>query len=564
MRLFKWKKETKKLVFHNKRRNTINYVIAKLEESEKNAHMEFKENICENSICRSLESGKLIEDSTLNIEQIEIKQENGEYVDLKDLLCLKEYMVNTFNEGDSEYVNLLSGDFGQHLYLSSNNSEDYKFYSFDYNAEDNRDFSNVELVNENNVEFSKLIVKNAKFKNIIVDFPSKLKNISENISRSIISKKLDKHSISSSLSNISTPIAIDENNQVEDDVELNMLFERIKRLMTDKYDEYKKLLEEVSVWEENGYKNGIKFLKRRDSSNNDSNTTIRGIIDIDLNKENELFYESICKMKNLYLKNKYHLNDLITSKDLVNYIWETDPLTYDNTVDRSNRVYTWSDENPGYCIYYHSYKGALGVQGRDFVLIGYKDNSDNYNGSQSLSCEIPNLANLSTSSPNRMMNYPNSNLTSIKTIVNNISPSRLKKWSKKGKKSSPEINSSSHFYKDFNSNKRDSAFFISSDLSVELSDDKKFHSMIKNVNNPSLVMANCHLNGVRVEKLQSSDQSIILRMDILWIGDLNGKLPEFLKKTLLSSSLSTMKVLKDKFIEAKKRELFEMIINNRD
>lgn len=559
MKLFKWRSESKKLIFHNRKRNTINEVIEKLEESEKNVQKEHSENMFESSIRERLENYHLlVGDLTLNKEQSEIKQSSkGEPVRLTgNLLCLKEYMVNINNQGSSEYVNLLSSDLGPDFRLSSNNSEDYKFYSFDYNGGESKDFSNIELECENNVESSKLMMKNTKFKNIIVDFPSKFKNISGNISKSISYKK---NSRSSSLSNVGTPNIVNENHSEESDMELSLLFQKIRKLMGEKYEEYKTLLEEVSYWEENGCKNGIKFLRRKDN-NNCSYTTIRGIIDIDLNKENDLFYESISKKKIPYIKNRYHLNDLITSKGLVNYIWDTDPLSYDNTVDKSNRVYTWNDENPGFCIYYHSYKGALGVQGRDFVLVGYKDN---INSGQVSSCELSNLASLSSASPSRHTS-PNSNpVNNIRMIVNNISPSRLKKWSKKSKKSTPDSNNNHPVLnKDFNSSKSDSAFFISSDLSKELDNDNKFHSMIKNVYNPSFIRAKCYLNGVRVEKLQSNDANTTLRMDILWIGDLNGKLPEFLKRTLLSSSLSTMKVLKDKFIESKKKELFNMITNN--
>ncbi|KAH8585272.1 multi-pass transmembrane [Cryptosporidium sp. chipmunk genotype I] len=551
MGLFKWRKEPKKIVFQNKRRNTINYVIENLEENEKNCRKEYHEDFFENNIKENLAINRFIEDLMLKKEQIEMQQADDDnfFPQKSNFLCLKEYMVNLNNERNNEYMNLLLNDSGRHIYLSSNNSEDYKFYSFDYNIDENKDFSNLELECASNLEFSKLMM-NSKLKNIIVDFPSKFKNFGGNISKSISSKRSEKLSGSLSLSNID----ISKINDEENDKELELLFQKIKKFMREKYGEYKGLLEEVSLWEENGNKNGIRFYKKKDN-NNDAYTTIRGIIDIDMNKENELFYESLRKKKITNIKTNYHLNDLISSKDLINYIWETDPLSYDNTVDKSNRVYTWDDRNPGYCIYYHSYKGALGVQGRDFMLIGYKDVVNN-NRDQFSSCEISNLATLSSSSPNRL-NSPNSNSNNKRMIINNISPSRLKIWSKKSKKN---LNNGKISAQEINSKIEDSAFFISSDLSKELSDDKKFHSLIQNIYNPSFVKAKCYLNGVKVEKLPINN-NIILRMDILWIGDLNGKLPEFLKKTLLSSSLSTMKVLKDKYIEGKKNELLNIITN---
>lgn len=555
MRLFKWRKESKKIVFQNKRRNTINYVIENLEKNEKNIQKEYHENCFEKSIKESLANNHSTDDLMLKKEQIEMGKvdDNGDFFPLENnFLCLKEYMVNLNNEKNyNEYMNLLPNDSGRHNYLSSNNSEDYKFYSLDYNIEENKDFSNMESEYASSHEFSKLMMKNSKFKNIIVDFPSKFKSVGENNSKSTLSKRSEKLSKSFSLNNIDIPKINNEKN----DKELELLFQKIKKFMREKYGEYKRLLEEVSLWEENGYKNGIKFYKKKEN-NNDSYTVIRGIIDTDISKENESIYESLRKKKITNIKNNCHLNDIISSKELINYVWETDPLSYDNTVDRSNRVYTWDDGNPGFCIYYHSYKGAFGVQGRDFMLIGYKDVINNKD--QFSSCEISNLATLSSSSPSRA-NSPSSNFHNNKRmIINNISPSRLKIWSKKNKKNCN--NNIKTQLQGIKSNINDSAFFISSDLSKELSDDKKFHSLIQNIYNPSFVKAKCYLNGVKVEKL-TINNNIILRMDILWIGDLNGKLPEFLKRTVLSSSLSTIKVLKDKYIEKKKNELLSIITN---
>ncbi|KAK9173186.1 hypothetical protein cmbei_4001100 [Cryptosporidium meleagridis] len=548
MRLFKWRRESKKIVFHNKRRNTINYVIENLEENDKNIQKEYQKNFFERNIKENLGNNYSSDDFMLKKEQIEMGK-----VDNDNFLCLKEYMVNLNNEKNyNEYMNLLPNNSGRHNYLSSNNSEDYKFYSLDYNIEENKDFSNMESEYAISHDFSKLMLKNSKFKNIIVDFPSKFKPGGESNSKSTLSKRSEKLSKSFSLNNIDIP----KINNEENDQELELLFQKIKKFMREKYGEYKRLLEEVSLWEENGYKNGIKFYKKKEN-NNDSYTVIRGIIDTDISKENESIYESLRK-KITNIKNNYHLNDIISSKELINYIWETDPLSYDNTVDRSKRVYTWDDGNPGFCIYYHSYKGAFGVQGRDFMLIGYKDVINNKD--QFSSCEISNLAPLSSSSSPSRANSPSSNsLHNKRTIINNISPSRLKIWSKKNKKNC-NSNIKTHLLQGIKSNLNDSAFFISSDLSKELSDDKKFHSLIQNMYNPSFVKAKCYLNGVKVEKLPINN-NIILRMDILWIGDLNGKLPEFLKRTVLSSSLSTIKVLKDKYIEKKKNELLSMITN---
>ncbi|POM83244.1 hypothetical protein CmeUKMEL1_06425 [Cryptosporidium meleagridis] len=548
MRLFKWRRESKKIVFHNKRRNTINYVIENLEENDKNIQKEYQKNFFERNIKENLGNNYSSDDFMLKKEQIEMGK-----VDNDNFLCLKEYMVNLNNEKNyNEYMNLLPNNSGRHNYLSSNNSEDYKFYSLDYNIEENKDFSNMESEYAISHDFSKLMLKNSKFKNIIVDFPSKFKPGGESNSKSTLSKRSEKLSKSFSLNNVDIP----KINNEENDQELELLFQKIKKFMREKYGEYKRLLEEVSLWEENGYKNGIKFYKKKEN-NNDSYTVIRGIIDTDISKENESIYESLRK-KITNIKNNYHLNDIISSKELINYIWETDPLSYDNTVDRSKRVYTWDDGNPGFCIYYHSYKGAFGVQGRDFMLIGYKDVINNKD--QFSSCEISNLAPLSSSSSPSRANSPSSNsLHNKRTIINNISPSRLKIWSKKNKKNC-NSNIKTHLLQGIKSNLNDSAFFISSDLSKELSDDKKFHSLIQNMYNPSFVKAKCYLNGVKVEKLPINN-NIILRMDILWIGDLNGKLPEFLKRTVLSSSLSTIKVLKDKYIEKKKNELLSMITN---
>ncbi|XP_664898.1 hypothetical protein [Cryptosporidium hominis TU502] len=189
------------------------------------------------------------------------KVDNGDFFPLENnFLCLKEYMVNLNNEKNhNEYMNLLPNDSGRHNYLSSNNSEDYKFYSLDYNIEENKDFSNMESEYASSHEFSKLMMKNSKFKNIIVDFPSKFKSVGENNSKSTLSKRSEKLSKSSSLNNIDIPKINNERN----DKELELLFQKIKKFMREKYGEYKRLLEEVSLWEENGYKNGIKFLKRK-------------------------------------------------------------------------------------------------------------------------------------------------------------------------------------------------------------------------------------------------------------------------------------------------------------
>ncbi|KAF7458053.1 START-like domain containing protein [Cryptosporidium felis] len=544
MRIFKWKKGPKKIIFRNKRRNTINYVIENLNNS-------------------NLEDGFTIGiDSMTDLIALEERNEELQEQGLinngpeKGILSLKEYIVNLTEERKKNK-------------LSSNHSEELKFYSMDFNGEENKDFQNLENNSKEYLEVSNTIMKNSKLKNIKLDFTYNLKKENFLVQTSATPKRITTLVNTPTFSNqnmkinpCSNSVEVSSLNYQSKDKqeersvsgerqnlqEMDILFSKVRKWMRTRYFEFKGLLEEVSLWEDYGFKSGIKFYRKKEP-NNDIFTVIRGVIDTDLDKENDSFYEGIRKKK-ISIKKKFHLSELISSKEFIHYIWSTDPLSYDNTIDKSYRVKTWDDGSPGYCVYYHSYKGALGVQGREFLLVGYKDTPENVN--QPISLELSKFTSLSNSG----LNSPNSAIDYFKTNTNNnsFSPNRLKRWSKKNKKNEKLTLLTSN--KD---SKNDSAFFISSDLYQELSDDKLFNSMIQNNSNPSFVKANCYLNGVNIEKINTSEEKIILRMDILWIGDLNGKLPEFLKKTLLASSLSTIKVLKEKFIEMKKKELMNII-----
>ncbi|KAH8741819.1 hypothetical protein FG386_001393 [Cryptosporidium ryanae] len=506
-------------------------------------------------------------------------------------LPLKEYMVG-ISEKSLDYNNLLINDSIKNVCLSSNISEEIKFYSIEYSNDEfmkeykfdheNNNLNGNSLQNEINPNVK------AKYKK---EESNNLNNSLNNKNNSWMSLNkfpylfLSQQSPNNSKKKNKNEMSLDNVNMENKEEyinseELHMLFLKIRHLMKEKYIEYKELTSDNSFgWDEYGSKNGIKFFKKKDGSNNNKNidkyTSIRGVIEVNLNKENDLLYNEFGAKKKISFSKNYHLGDLITSKEFVNYLWSTDPLTYDNTVDNSYRVHTWSDDNPGYCVYYHSYKGALGVQGRDFLLFGYKNHSEIQS--------YGHLTKLTTSSSISSIYSPistiknNSSVTSPFSLSdindnykNDTGNSSNNKYMILPIKSKRKFNRKKNIKKDNNSDNTsnngeviiDSSFFISSDLAMELSENNLYKLMREKNNTPSFIRGKCYLNGVKIDKLINRDNQKIVRMDIIWIGDLNGKLPEFIKKSLLFLSISTMKILKDKYIDFKKRELLDILENN--
>ncbi|KAH7650498.1 hypothetical protein FG379_003570 [Cryptosporidium bovis] len=507
-------------------------------------------------------------------------------------LPLKEYMV-IMNNKSTDYNNLLINDSIKKAYLSSNVSEDMKFYSMEYNndefmRENKFDDENRNLSNKNSFQNETYTNINGEYKkqqsNHLNRNFNKKNNSSISPNRSpylFFYQQTPNHSGKKKRNEMSLDnINMENKEEYINSEELHMLFLKIRHLMKEKYSEYKELTNNNNRdWDEYGSKNGIRFFKKKEGSycskNGDKFTAIRGIIEVNLNKENDLLYNEFYNEKNSFSKN-HHLSDLITSNEFVNYLWSTDPLTYDNTVDSSYRVHTWSDDNPGYCVYYHSYKGALGVQGRDFILFGYKNHSEiqsyghltKLTTSSSISSIYSPIStiknNSSTTSPFSVSDINNNYTSDTGNSSNNrymtLPIKSKRKFNKKN--NNKDISNNSDSTKNNDEVIIDSSFFISSDLIMELSENNLYKLICEKNTTPSFIRGKCHLNGVKIDKLINKNNQKIVRMDIVWIGDLNGKLPEFIKKSLLSLSISTMKILKDKYIDLKKKELLEILESN--
>eukprot|EP00745_Piridium_sociabile_P040989 TRINITY_DN79948_c0_g1_i1.p1 TRINITY_DN79948_c0_g1~~TRINITY_DN79948_c0_g1_i1.p1 ORF type:complete len:328 (+),score=29.08 TRINITY_DN79948_c0_g1_i1:357-1340(+) len=62
----------------------------------------------------------------------------------------------------------------------------------------------------------------------------------------------------------------------------------------------------------------------------------------------------------------------ITTKDIIDFLWWANPMDYNDTLETSYRLKTWDEGWPGLCVFYQSYKGVMGVVGREFILSGYR------------------------------------------------------------------------------------------------------------------------------------------------------------------------------------------------
>ncbi|OII72362.1 hypothetical protein cand_013120 [Cryptosporidium andersoni] len=365
-------------------------------------------------------------------------------------------------------------------------------------------------------------LSSSRCKSTKIEIPIKLKMVGSSLAltpRRLLSSLSPKFSRQSTL--ITTPRILSTNQEIKD------AFPQVKLIMDSKCKEFIDILYKTDLWEDNGYKNGIRLQRKVSDKNYMDYSVIRGIIEIDLDKENELSNKR-------GLPSLYNLCDIITPSDFINYIWSVDPLSYDNTIEKSYRIHTWEDDYPGYCVYYHAYKGSMGVQSRDFVLLGHKSIVDT-------GC-TNKLSDSSENTPTTASTFysPKSIITPFLSLkVSVLQSSVHTPTSCKSLRSLSIFREKSHIYSP--------AIFIATDLNDILKQDTNVTT--------HRVRAKCIMNGILAEMTRNKNNKSIMTINVIWIGDLKGKLPEFLKKALLSMSISILKVLKDQYLQMKRKQL---------